>query len=342
MGRWLRRAVALALVAVLVLAGAIGWIFQQLRSPYRNWDGESTTVSIPSGASAAAALQALAAAGVVERPQLVRRYLSWRGQGDQLQAGEYRFDRPLTPLQAIERLRDGDVLLHPITLPEGLSRREIAAALAEREFGEEEAFLAAFNTAVGVAELDPDATDLEGYLFPETYHFSRTTTVEQIAATMVRRFRTVTGEGYRQAAETAGLSLRQAVTLASMIEKETSIEGERREIAAVFHNRIKKRMLMQCDPTVMYALAINDQPVAKLYSKHLKFDSPYNTYRYPGLPPGPIANPGEASLRAAVEPNESDSLYFVAKPGGGHTFSPTLEEHNRAVRVWRRYARSLR
>lgn len=342
MGRWLRRAVALALVTLLALAAGAGWLFQHLRTPYRDWEGPRSVVTIPSGSSAAVALRSLAAAGVVQRPELLRRYLSWRGQADQLQAGEYAFEDALTPLEAIRRLREGDVVLHPVTLPEGLSRREIATLLSLAELGEEADFRRAFGAADLIAELDPDATDLEGYLFPETYHFSRAATVDEVVRVMVDRFRQVTGDGYVEQAKEVGLTLREAVTLASMIEKETSVPDERREIAAVFHNRIKQRMLMQCDPTVMYALAINDQPVPKLYSKHLKFDSPYNTYRYPGLPPGPIANPGEASLRAAVEPNDSDSVYFVAKPGGGHTFSASLEEHNRAVQVWRRYERSSR
>ncbi len=293
--------------------------------------------------SAGAMLKRLGDAGVLERPRIARAYLSWTRGGALLHAGEYRFDRPAGPLEVLGRLREGDVLLHEVTVPEGLDLTQVAETFVAAGFADDESLRAAFADPAGIAERDSLATDLEGYLFPDTYRFSRDATADAIAARMLAQFEAAVGEDYATRAEAVGLTVRQAVTLASLIEEETSVPDERRRISAVFHNRLERRMPLQCDPTVLYALKRAGQPVARLYSKHLKFDSPYNTYRYRGLPPGPIANPGKASLDAAVDPIESRELYFVALPGrGGHAFSETLEQHNRAVARWRAYERSSR
>ncbi|NIM01069.1 MAG: endolytic transglycosylase MltG [Acidobacteria bacterium] len=341
--RLIRLAVGAALVVVLIAAAGAGWFFQQLRRPYAAWPGEYVDVILEPGISASAMLKRLGDAGVLERPRIARAYLSWTRGGALLQAGEYRFDEPAGPFEILARLRAGDVLLHEVTVPEGLDLTQVATTFAAAGFADEESLLAAFANPEGVAEQDADATDLEGYLFPDTYRFSRDATADAIAARMLEQFRAAVGEDYAERAEAVGLTLRQAVTLASLIEEETSVPDERKRISAVFHNRLKRRIPLQCDPTVLYALKREGQPVARLYSKHLKFDSPYNTYRYGGLPPGPIANPGQASLDAAVDPIESRELYFVALPGrGGHAFSETLEQHNRAVARWRAYERSSR
>jgi len=332
------------LFAVLLGAGAAaGWFVHQLHQPYAGWAGKHVDLVLEPGISAGAMLKRLGDAGVLERPRVARAYLSWTGGGAQLQAGEYRFDEPSGPLTVLARLRDGDVLLHEITVPEGLDLDQVAALIAEAGFADERALRNAFAQAAGIAARDPDATDLEGYLFPDTYRFSRDTTADSIADQMLRQFDLAVGEDYASRAAAAGLSVREAVTLASLIEEETSVPDERSRISAVFHNRLTRRVPLQCDPTVLYALKREGKAVGKLYTKHLKFDSPYNTYRYPGLPPGPIANPGKASLLAAVEPLESREMYFVALPGRvGHAFSETLEQHNRAAARWRAYLRSSR
>ncbi len=341
--RLIRFVIGAALVLVLILGAAAGWFFHQLQRPYAGWTGDHVDVVLEPGISAGAMLERLAEAGVLERPRLARAYLSWTGGGAALQAGEYRFEEPTGPLDILARLREGDVLLHEVTVPEGLDLNQVVKTVAAAGFAGEEALRTAFGRVDGIADRDPDARDLEGYLFPDTYRFSRDATAEAIADRMLGQFKSAVGEDYAQRAEAVGLTVRQAVTLASLIEEETSVPEERRRISAVFHNRLKRRMPLQCDPTVLYALKREGRPVARLYSKHLKFDSPYNTYRYAGLPPGPIANPGKASLDAAVNPIESRELYFVALPGrGGHAFSETLEQHNHAVARWRAYLRSSR
>jgi UPF0755 protein len=341
--RLIRIGIAGLFTAVLVGGALTGWFVHQLHRPYAGWTSDQVVVVLEPGMSASAMLARLGEAGVLERPRIARAYLSWTGGGAQLQAGEYRFDAASGPLDVVARLRAGDVLLHEVTVPEGLDFEQVAELVATAGFAGKEALLAAFAQTSRIAEHDPDATDLEGYLFPDTYRFSRDPGADSIADRMVRQFEQAVGADYATRAKTAGLTVREAVTLASLIEEETSVPEERRRISAVFHNRLARRVPLQCDPTVLYALKREGRPVNKLYSKHLQFDSPYNTYRYPGLPPGPIANPGKASLEAAVEPIKSRELYFVALPGrGGHAFSETLEQHNRAVERWRAYLRSSR
>lgn len=341
--RLIRIAVVGLLTAVLAGGTLTGWFVHQLHRRYAGWTGDHVDVVLAPGMSASAVLKRLAEARVLERPRIARAYLSWTGGGAELQAGEYRFHEPSGPLDVLARLREGDVLLHEVTVPEGLDLEQVADLVAAAGFAGSETLLAAFAQTSSIAKHDPDATDLEGYLFPDTYRFSRDAGADAIADRMVRQFERAVGDDYAARAKMAGLTVREAVTLASLIEEETSVPDERRRISAVFHNRLARRVPLQCDPTVRYALKREGRPVDKLYSKHLQFDSPYNTYRYPGLPPGPIANPGKASLDAAVEPIESRELYFVALPGrGGHAFSETLEQHNRAVARWRAYLRSSR
>jgi UPF0755 protein len=341
--RLIRIAVAGFFVVVLVTGALAGWFIHQLHRPYAAWPGDHVDVVLDSGITAGAMLKRLAEAGVLERPRIARAYLSWTRGGAQLQAGEYRFEAPSGPLDVLSRLRKGDVLLHEVTVPEGMDLRQVAEIVAAAGFADEEALLAAFAQTSGIAVHDPGAADLEGYLFPDTYRFSRDTAAGAIADRMVQQFEQAIGKDYAARAEAAGLTVREAVTLASLIEEETAVPDERRRISAVFHNRLARRVPLQCDPTVLYALKREGKPVQKLYTKHLKFDSPYNTYRYRGIPPGPIANPGKGSLDAAVKPIESREMYFVALPGRtGHAFSETLDQHNRAVARWRAYLRSSR
>jgi UPF0755 protein len=341
--RWIRLAAAAGLILILVAGAAAGWFVHELDRPHAGWSGARVDIVLAQGMSARAMIDRLGREGVLDRPWVARAYLFLRGGSDGLQAGEYRFDRPIGPRAVLARLRGGDVLLHEFTVPEGLDLDQVVEVVAAAGFADAPSLREASRAADLVADLDPGAEDLEGYLFPDTYRFSRGATAAAIVEEMVRQFRVSTGEGYPERAQAVGLTVRQALTLASLIEEETSVPDERRRISAVFHNRIRRSMLLQCDPTVLYALKRAGSPVEALYTKHLKFDSPYNTYRYPGLPPGPIANPGKASLDAAVDPVESRELYFVALPGRvGHAFSETLEQHNRAVARWRSYVRSSR
>jgi UPF0755 protein len=341
--RGVRYVVLAGLVTVVTITVLIVSLLQaSLSRPHAGWDGEFVDVELEPGVDAGTVLLRLRDAGVIEHRLPLRLWLAWKGGSGGLHAGEYRFDEPASPLEVLARLQAGDVLLHPITIPEGLTLAEIASRLAAAELGREEDFLASFGSGEPVHDIDAAAIDLEGYLFPDTYHFPRETTVERITTVMVQRFKEIAGDDYSAAAQDVGLTLREAVTLASLVEKETSVPEERGRISRVFHNRLRRRMLLQCDPTVVYALAREGVSVERLTYKHLEFESPWNTYVSPGLPPGPIANPGQGSLQAAVHPDAGDELYFVAAPGGGHRFSSNLEAHLEAVREWRSYSRSSR
>ena len=337
-------AVAVAALGFAAIAG-LGWLLWAdavLDRPHAGWDGASVTVDLERGLTGYAMIARLEHSGVLAHPRLASLWLRWFGDAEALHAGEYRFDAAISTREVLRRLRAGEVWLEPLTFPEGLSRAEVAARIADTGFGEVDAALAAVDDPAPVVGFDPAASDLEGYLFPETYRFARGTPATDIVRVMVGRFVEVTGGDYADRARAAGLTVREAVTLASMIEEETALPDERGRISRVFHNRLARGMKMQCDPTVLYALRRDGVEVGRLLRKHLEFDSPYNTYRVSGLPPGPICSPGAASLEAAVAPEPGDALYFVAKPGGGHTFSRTLDAHLRAVREWRDYARSSR
>ena len=271
---------------------------------------------------------------------IVRDALSFRiglyvsGKGRRLQAGEYRFDRAMTPIEVIDKLARGDVYVINITFPEGLTVAEMGKIFETHRLGSASAFVAAAHDPSAIKALDPAARDLEGYLFPETYLLPRRADASTLVTLMTGRFAHVFTTQLRQAAEANGLTVRQAVTLASIVEKEAARPEERPLVAAVYANRLRIGMALQCDPTVIYALERVGKYTGNLRREDLAFDSPYNTYRYPGLPPGPIASPGLASLEAAVHPAQVDFLYFVSRNDGSHEFARTLEEHNRNVQKW--------
>jgi UPF0755 protein len=339
---WVALAAAAGALAAGIAVATLLWANGELHRPWAGWDGDAVDVVIPQGLAASTTLERLAEAGVVRRPGLAGLWLSWKGWTDALQAGEYRFSEPESAIEVLGRLRSGDVLLHRVTVPEGLLLEEVARRIADAGFASYESLIGEFKNPDPILSIDPAAEDLEGYLFPETYSFPRDEPAPGIARAMVRNFLDVTGPEFAERAANAGLTAREAVTLASLIEKETSVAGERARISAVFHNRLARGMALQCDPTVIYAHHRAGRTVERLTYADLEFDSPWNTYRVAGLPPGPIANPGQASLDAAVAPIESDEFYFVASPEGGHQFSRDLDAHTRAVRVWRDYVRSSR
>lgn len=328
--------VLLVLLATGGVAGALGYrYYRSAEASYQGYAaGEARRVVIPAGTGPTAIGQRLIAAGVV-RDEWTYRVALWRsGNARRLQAGEYRFDRPLSALEVIGKIARGEVDLIPLTFREGLTAREMSRVFASAGFGTAEAFMAAAANIALIRDLDPAATDLEGYLFPETYSLSRDTDATQLVTAMVDRFtKTLTPE-LRAAAEARGLTVRQLVTLASIVEKETGKPDERPIVASVYTNRLRIRMPLQCDPTVIYALERAGQYDGNLRRDDLQFDSPYNTYRYPGLPPGPVAAPGAESLRAAAQPADTDYLYFVSRNDGSHVFSRTLDEHNRNVQTF--------
>jgi UPF0755 protein len=323
----------LAVVLFLIVIAGVGAVvmYRRVNQPYRGYAGTEQFVDIPAGSGSSSIGDRLVAGGVIRDRATYRLALWLSGEGRHLKAGEYRFDRTLTPFEVIDKLARGDVYVIHLTLPEGLTIAEMAKLFESHGLGPASAFVEAAKNAALVGDLDPAAKDLEGYLFPETYALPRKTDADKLIRMMVTRFEHVFTPELRQAAASRNLSVRQAVTLASIVEKETARAEERPLVAAVFVNRLALRMPLQTDPTVIYALQRAGTYTGNLRREDLAVDSPYNTYRYPGLPPGPIASPGRASLDAAVHPADADFLYFVSRNDGSHEFARTLDEHNRNV-----------
>ncbi|MBM3820286.1 MAG: endolytic transglycosylase MltG [Acidimicrobiia bacterium] len=331
------RRLLLTLVLLIGLAGIGAYVagtavWGRLHEPFKGYEGAEQFVDIPPGTGIPEIRRRFVAAGVVRDEALLRAALWWTGEARNLRAGEYRFDQPMTPIEVVEKLARGDVYARSITFPEGLTMQEMARLYEMREFGKASAFIEAARNAALITDLDPDARDLEGYLFPDTYALPRGTPASRLVALMVDRFKATYTEETRAAAEEQDLTTRQVVTLASLVEKETGQPDERPVIAAVYRNRLRIRMPMQADPTVVYAMMRAGTYNGNLRRDDLSMDSPYNTYRYPGLPPGPIAAPGKASLDAALMPAAVPYLYFVSRNDGSHVFARTLAEHNRNVR----------
>ena len=332
--RWIGR-IALLLVVVAAVAGAAAWwAYSRVQAPYRGATDAETFVDIPPGIGPAGIGARLVAAGVVKDAWTFRVAVLISGRARELKAGEYRFDAPMTALDVVAKVARGDVYTRLLTFREGLTIAEMAQVFEERGFGAAADFTTAAQNAALIRDLDPAARDLEGYLFPETYALPRRTPASAVVEQMVAGFKKAFASELRAAAAADGLTVRQVVTLASLVEKETASGDERPLVAAVYRNRMKIRMGMQADPTVIYALQKAGQYDGNLSREDLMFDSPYNTYRYAGLPPGPIAAPGRAALEATVRPAAVDYLYFVSKNDGTHVFASTLAQHNQNVFTW--------
>ncbi|HXH07131.1 MAG TPA: endolytic transglycosylase MltG [Vicinamibacterales bacterium] len=329
----MKRVVLVLAALALGLAVTEAWlVVRRVQTPYKGYAGSEQFVDIPPGTSVAAIGYRLVEAGVI-RDRLAYRYALWRtGAGRDLKAGEYRFDRPMTPIEVVRKIQRGEVYLRPVTFPEGLTIVEMATIYERAGLGSAAEFAAAARRRELVAAIDPAAKDLEGYLFPDTYALPRRAGADELVRLMVARFERAFDASLRAEAARRGLTVRQAVTLASLVEKETGRPEERPLVAAVYHNRLRAGMPLQCDPTVIYALQRDGRWTGNLRREDLRVASPYNTYRYLGLPPGPIAAPGRASLEAAVRPADVSYLYFVSRNDGSHVFATTLAEHNRNVR----------
>jgi UPF0755 protein len=328
----MKRILLAVLAAGIVLgAGAAVWLLLGTEKPYKGYEGTEQFVEIPPGAGPAGIGRRLADAGVV-RDRLSFRVALWRtGQARRLQAGEYRFDRPMSAREVIDKLARGDVFLRAVTFPEGLTIRQMSQIYQREGFGDAAEFVRAAQDVSLIRDLDPAAEDLEGYLFPNTYTLPRNITAAQLVTRMVTAFRDTLTSDMVDRAAARGMTVRQLVALASLVEKETAKPDERSVVAAVYANRLKAGMPMQADPTVIYALERVGKYDGNITREDLRFDSPYNTYRYPGLPPGPIASPGRASLNAAADPADVPYIFFVSRNDGSHVFSTTLDEHNRHV-----------
>ena len=321
----MRKLLSFALIAIIGLAAWLAWALWLPVNP----QGQKF-VMLRSGYSTRRIARELKSAGVIRSTHA---FVLWHAfhRRPSLKAGEYLFDHDASAIDVHRRLARGDVYVHTVVIPEGYNIFDIAQAIESAGLGSRQDFLkvAITDTAL-ISDLAPQATSLEGYLFPNTYEFTRTQSMRDMATEMVKQF--------RQVATEIGLSedVQKTVTLASVIEKETAVSDERPEVASVYLNRLSKRIPLQADPSVIYAELLKGTYGGALHHTDMQFDSQYNTYRHAGLPPGPIANPGKSSLLAAMHPAETRFFYFVSDGNGHHRFSSTLEEHNRNVAALRR------
>ncbi len=323
-----RKRVFLTLVSVPAIL--LLWLLADGGRPYLGAP-PPVEIDIPRGMPTAEIARLLEAAGAI-RSRWTFLGLHALTIGNTLKAGEYDFERPVSTWQVLQKIVRGEGSYQVLTITEGENRFEIADAVAAQGFSTREEFLAATEDDSFVADLDPEAPNLEGYLFPDSYRFPRHARPAQIVRAMVDRFRQVLhGLGPLPVER----SLREVVTVASLVEKETGLAAERPLIAGIFYNRLRRGMALQADPTVVYAALLDHRPLGRIRKSDLEFESPYNTYVTRGLPPGAIANPGRAALQAAGKPAATDYLFFVAKLEGGHIFSRTLAEHNLAVQQYR-------
>jgi UPF0755 protein len=323
----------LLLLLLIVILGA-AYMGLALYRPYQGFPSDGVFVDIPHGASQRAIARLLDENGVV-RSRYAFEALCRYQKRSTLEAGEYFFDHPVTAFEVYDTIANGRVYVKEFVVPEGFTMFDIAALAESEGFLSRNEFLAAARDPSPIRDIAPDAPSLEGFLFPATYEFPRHVTGKDLTAAMVKRFHQV-WTTLPSVDTPAHRSVRDVVTLASLVERETPRPEERPHVAGVFENRLRIGQPLQCDPTVAYALTLAGVYSGKLDGGDLHFASPYNTYQNRGLPPGPIANPGEAALRAALDPPPTEYLYFVANTEGGHFFSKTLEEHNQNVARYRR------
>lgn len=333
----MKRLVFVLLTLAVLAAGAAGfYLWREMRTPGNPSAG--LIVEIPPGTGSRAIVGLLEEKNVIRSRYAALAYVFYSGTRHRLQAGEYLFDRPMTIPEVINKIASGAVYLHKFTVPEGLTLGQIAGRWQEQGFGPAEDFMAAAAGALDVVRsFDDRATSVEGYLFPETYSFPSRITARPAVEAMIARFRQM-ADRLQQAVPSANwpLNLHDTVILASLVETEAAHADERPVIASVYLNRLNQRILLQCDPTVIYALQQANRYRGTLTLADLQFKSPYNTYVNAGLPPGPIANPGYASLLAAIQPATTKYLYFVRTVESRHTFSENLAAHNRAVSAYRK------
>lgn len=336
----LRALITLFLIAVLVAAGFAAW---QVYVPFAPPPGQSF-VMLRSGSSTRRIAAELKKAGVI-RSELAFRLWHIARPKPPLKAGEYLFEKDATLPQVYGRIARGDIYFHVVTIPEGYTMFDIAKAIEDAGLGSAADFLHVAETQTQlISDFAPEAKSLEGYLFPNTYQFTRTQSLADMAGAMVHEFRQVAQQIAAASPNGAGapgvegnrLDMNKLVTMASIVEKETAAPEERPRVASVYYNRLEQRMALDADPSVIYAELLQGTYSGSLHHADLAINSAYNTYRFPGLPPGPIANPGRSSLEAALHPETTKFLYFVSDANGHHRFATTLAEHDRNVAAYRR------
>ena len=326
-----RRVARIGLLLALLAVAVAVYFYREIEYPAGPPRGEEVTIFFPFGTPTTEIFRRLDAEGVVRPAWLAEVYYRVARSATALEAGEYRFARPTPLSDVLARMGRGDVVRHVIVVPEGLTAEETFELFWSQSISRPEAFDHALANAQLLASIARGAPDLEGFLFPDTYVVTRSTSARQIVETMLANFRRHFTPAMRASAQAVGLSERQAVILASIVQKETSLDRELPLIAGVYWNRLRHGMRLQADPTVTYALKRDGKWTGTLYRSDYGYESAFNTYLVEGLPPGPICNPGEDALRAAVAPARTEFLYFVADGTGGHTFSRTFQEHLDAI-----------
>ncbi len=325
---WFKRLLLLCGIAVAIGAGTAYFAAQRYLHSKPSPRHEERVVTIPQGASVGLIARTLADAGVLTHPRYFRAYIRYTGLGGRLKAGEFRFYTDMTPPEVLQSLLEGREVLYSITFPEGYNIREMAPLVDDLPFLKGDRFRTLAESSDLAREYGIDAPTLEGFLFPSTYQLPRSASERTLIAAMVREFKKHWTPRFEARAQELGMSRLEIVTLASVIEKETGHPDERPTVSSVFHNRLKRGMKLQSDPTIIYGLKNFDGNIRK---KDILAPHPWNTYVIPGLPPSPIANPGLASLEAALWPAQTDYLYFVARGDRRHSFSKTYQEHARKV-----------
>ena len=317
-------------VLVILLGTGAGYVFWQLTQPYAEF-GDEKFLDFPKGTSTAGMAGMLADSGVISHAWL---FLAARAlhPGRWLQAGEYHFTRPASVLEVYDRIARGDVFYYTLLIPEGQNMFDVAADVERLKIFAAADFLRAARDASLIHDLDPAAPTLEGYLFPSTYHLTRQTTPERLCQMMTAQFREV----WKELGSPS--DVHRTVTLASLVEREARVSMDRPLVSSVLQNRLKIGMKLDCDPTTIYAAILDGRYKGVIHQSDLANNSPYNTYRHAGLPPGPIANPGRDSLAAAMHPADTEYLYFVLRPdgSGAHNFSKSISEHLIATAQYRR------
>jgi len=309
--------------------GAAAWLAYGLLVPIGP-KGQEKFVMLRPGSSARHIARDLKNAGMIRSAPALMVLHYWRGR-PALKAGEYMFDHPADARKVYDRIVAGDIYVHTVVIPEGYNIFDIANTIQAAGLGSREDFLTVARSDVSlISDLDPLAPSLEGYLFPDTYEFTRTQSLHDMAAAMVKRFRQET----RQLGLTT--DFHRVVIMASIVEKETAVPTERPLVAGVFYNRLRRNIILATDPSVIYAALLAGRYNGVIHQSDLQFDSAYNTYKHAGLPHGPICNPGRDSLQAAMQPTNSGFLYFVSDNNGHHRFARTMEEHSRNVAAYRR------
>lgn len=335
------------IILILATAGSVLWLRQELQSPKLHSQSEQY-VTIPKGSTPDQIINNLENLGVIRRGWMLRLYVRITGSGQRLKAGEYRFPSPISPLGVLKKLEEGEQRLSRLTVIEGWTRWDIAALLAripELKLRNPEEALALFDDTSAIRDLDPTARNLEGYLYPDTYSFQPDATPREVVETMVKRFRQVWGDLSAKQGLPPGLTPREVVTVASLVETEAKLADERPVVASVIYNRLRRDIPLGIDSTVIYAskAAGKWRNNGKVYQSDLDRDSPYNTRKVRGLPPGPIASPGQSSLAAALGPAQTDYLFYVREPSrndGTHNFYSSDADFQRGVQALREWERN--